>query len=154
MPGIELDNLTAFRQLEGTDLPIGSWHTVSQAMIDSFADATDDRQWIHVDAGRAASESPFGATIAHGFLSLSLLSRLIRDLFTVKSVRMAINYGVNKVRFPSAVVVGSKIRLLARPIKIEEYPNNGVKITWDCKVELQDTAKPAVIAEYIILMFE
>lgn len=153
MAKLVLDNLTALRALEGKQLPEGDWFTVTQEMIDDFAKATGDNQWIHTDVEKARKFSPFKTTIAHGFLSLSLLSRLM-DVMEVQSATMGVNYGLNKVRFPSPVPSGSRVRLLTRIASIESYAEKGVKITWECTLELEGASKPACVAEFISLMFE
>ncbi len=144
----------AFRKLEGTDLPVGNWITVTQKMINSFAEATLDFQWIHVDIEKAKKHSPFKAPIAHGFMSVSLLSKMLEDIATVESAQMGVNYGLNKVRFPHPVIVNSKLRLRGKIASIEDYGPNGLKITWDCLVEIEGSEKPACVAEFVSLMFE
>ena len=94
-------NLEEFRSIKCKDLPTGEWYTVTQQMINDFANATLDKQWIHVDEERAAKESPFKSTVAHGFMSVAMISRMLEEMFIVKSVKMGLNYGLNKVRFPS-----------------------------------------------------
>ena len=136
------------------ELPYGDWLKVTQAMINDFANATLDHQWIHVDVERANKYSPFQKPVAHGFLSLSLLSKLLGDLITVSSVKMGINYGLNKVRFPSPVLVDSRVRCQGNIKEIEAYGDNGVKITWNCTVVIENSDKPACVAEFISLMFE
>lgn len=153
MAKLIVENLAALRALEGKKLPEGDWFTVTQQMIDDFAKATGDHQWIHTDVEKARKFSPFKTTIAHGFLSLSLLSGL-SDVAEVKSATMGVNYGLNKVRFPTPVPSGSRVRLLTRIAKIEPYANNGVRITWECTLELEGASKPACVAEFISLMFE
>src|SRR5256712_12459456 len=106
---IELD-VSTLRDRIGQEIAVGDWFEIAQARINQFADATGDHQWIHVDAARAAAESPFKATIAHGFLTLSLLSTLVRDAMTFTGLRMALNYGLNRVRFVSPVQSGARIR--------------------------------------------
>jgi acyl dehydratase len=123
-------------------------------MIDDFAKATGDFQWIHVDPEKAARHSPFKKTVAHGFLSLALLSRMLGDCIRVRSVTLGVNYGLNKVRFPSPVPVDSRIRLRGSVGQVEDYGQNGVKITWLCTVEIDGSEKPACVAEFISLMFE
>ncbi|MEW7291772.1 MaoC family dehydratase [Aquimarina sp. 2304DJ70-9] len=147
-------NFEAFRALEGKELPVGNWIVVTQEMINTFAEVTQDFQWVHVDVERAKKESPFKKTIAHGFLSISLLSKMLMDLITVESAVMGFNYGLNKVRFPHPVLVDSRLRLHSRVTKIEEYANNGLKITWDCTLEIENIEKPACVAEFVSLMFE
>lgn len=154
MAKLEVSDFKAFRELEGRPFPTGEWLAVTQDMVDAFARATGDFQWIHTDPGRAARESPFGKPVAHGFLSLSLLSRMLGDCIRVRSVKMGVNYGLNKVRFPSPVTVGSRVRLHGRISQIEAYGANGLKITWDCTVEIEGADKPACAAEFISLMFE
>lgn len=154
MAQLEFEDLNALRALEGKSLPAGQWLNVTQAMIDDFARATSDYQWIHVDPEKAALHSPFKKTVAHGFLSLSLLSRMLGELIRVRSATMGVNYGLNKVRFPSPVPVDSRIRLQGRILRMEDYAPTGVKITWDCTVEIKGGEKPACVAEFISLMFE
>ena len=143
-----------FRRLEGTDLPIGNWITVTQEMINSFSEATLDYQWIHVDVEKAKKYSPFKAPIAHGFMSVSLLSKMLEDVAVIESAQMGVNYGLNKVRFPSPVIVNSKLRLISKIGKIEGYDAKGLKITWNCLVEIEGSEKPACVAEFVSLMFE
>lgn len=139
---------------EGRSLPLGAWLTVSQDMINDFAKATLDFQWIHVDVEKATQRSPFKKPVAHGFMSVSLLSKMLGDLLKVKSVTMGVNYGLNKVRFPNAVLVDSRLRLNAKIITIKPYSENGVKISCHCTVEIEGSDKPACVAEFISLMFE
>ena len=154
MAQLELENFESFRKLEGKTLPAGDWLTVTQEMINDFAKATMDFQWIHVDVEKAAKYSPFKKPVAHGFMSLSLLAKLLKDVLLVKTVKMGVNYGLNKVRFPSPVLVDSRLRLIGTIQKIENYGDNGVKITWNCVVETDGSDKPACVAEFISLMFE
>ena len=154
MAQLELENIESFRELEGKTLPAGDWLTVTQEMINDFAKATMDFQWIHVDVEKATKYSPFKKPVAHGFMSLSLLAKLLKDVLLVKSVKMGVNYGLNKVRFPSPVLVDSRLRLISTVQKIENYGDNGVKITWNCVVETDESDKPACVAEFISLMFE
>ena len=154
MAKLILDNLKEFSTYEGKALPIGEWITITQEMINDFAKATLDFQWIHVDVEKATQYSPFKKPVAHGFMSVSLLSKMLGDLLQVKSVKMGVNYGLNKVRFPKAVLVDSKLRLHGKVVAIEEYPENGVKVTWLCSVEIEGADKPACVAEFISIMFE
>lgn len=154
MATLVLENLSALRAYEGKDLPAGEWIPVTQEMIDDFAKATGDHQWIHTNVEKAQKLSPFKTTIAHGFLSVSLLSKTLGDLVQVQSAKMGVNYGLNKVRFPSPVPSGSRVRLQSRLAAIEPYGENGVKITWGCTLELENSPKPACVAEFISLMFE
>jgi acyl dehydratase len=133
----------------GEEIAVSSWLEVTQARIDQFAEATGDRQWIHVDQARAATESPFKTTIAHGFLTLSLLSPLLRDSMQFSRLRMAINYGANRVRFISPVPSGARIRARIAVHAVEEVPG-GFQVTWLATVEREHTEKPACAAEWIV----
>lgn len=138
----------------GKPLPTGEWITVTQEMINDFASATYDFQWIHVDVEKSKAHSPFKKPIAHGFLSLSLLSKMIGDSIHVNSAQMGVNYGLNKVRFPSPVAVDSKLRFTGSIADLEPYGDNGLKITWHCQVEMENSEKPACVAEFLSLIFE
>lgn len=131
----------------GEDLGYGDWLEVTQERIDAFADATGDRQWIHVDPERA-KDGPFGATIAHGYLTLSLLPLLAGDIFTVNGPKLVINYGLNKVRFPSPVKVGSRIRANAEVVSIDDSPA-GVTMVVRSTVQIDGVEKPACVAENV-----
>ena len=138
----------------GKALPPSEWLTITQEMIHSFADATLDYQWIHTDVERAQKESPFGGPIAHGFMSVSLISKFIEEMVEVRSATMGVNYGLNKVRLPHPVPVDSRVRMLAKIISMEPYGDHGAKITWDCTLELEGIEKPACVGEFISLIFE
>lgn len=154
MTKLVFDNLKEFSAYAGKNLPSGEWITVTQDMINDFAKATLDFQWIHVDVEKATQQSPFKKPVAHGFMSVSLLSKMLGDLLQVKSVKMGVNYGLNTVRFPNAVLVNSRLRLNGKITAIEPYPKNGVKVTCLCTVEIEGAEKPACVAEFISLMFE
>jgi acyl dehydratase len=129
---------------------VSPWREVTQEAIAQFAEVTGDRQWIHVDVERARRESTYGGTIAHGFLTLSLISRLLRDAVgTVGGTRMAINYGVNKVRFPAAVPSGSRVRGRCTLQHLEPI-DGGVQATWSVLVERDGTEKPCCAAEWLV----
>lgn len=147
-------NLEEFRSIKGKDLPTGEWYTVTQKMINDFANATLDKQWIHVDEERAAKESPFKSTVAHGFMSVAMISRMLEEMFIVKSVKMGLNYGLNKVRFPSPVPVNSELRMHTSVKDIEDINNNGIKITFSCTIEIKGQEKPACVAEFLAALFE
>ncbi len=149
-----LEDFKAFRELEGKPLPEGEWMTVTQEMINDFAKAIGDFQWIHVDVEKATKYSPFKKPVAHGFMSVSMLSKMLEDLIQVKTAQMGVNYGLNKVRFPSPVLVDSRLRLVGSISDIEDYGDTGLKITWNCTVEIEGSDKPACAAEFISLMFE
>jgi acyl dehydratase len=149
MPPFEVDHLSSLKKFEGREAPPTDWLVVTQERIQNFADATEDRQWIHVDRERAARESPYGATIAHGFLTLSLLSHFVRQSIRVKDgVAMGINYGLNRVRFPSAVREGSAIRAHVTLLSVDESPDF-VEAIFSMTIEIQGTDKPACVAEYL-----
>ncbi len=154
MAKLVVDDFKGFRELVGKQLPVGDWLTVTQDMINDFAKATGDFQWIHVDVEKAIKHSPFKKPVAHGFMSVSMLSKMLEETIQVKSVQMGVNYGLNKVRFPSPVVVNSKLRLVGHIANIEDYGETGLKITWNCTVEIEGSEKPACFAEFISLMFE
>jgi len=139
------------RELEtrvGQEVGVSPWFEVTQERIDTFAKAIDDFQWIHVDRERAKA-SPFGGTIAHGFLTLSLLSHLSELTFSYTDRRMGINYGLNRVRFTSPVPVGSRVRARFTLLKFEKIEGNGVQITWSTTVDIEGKEKPALVAEWL-----
>ena len=136
------------RKAVGEDLGYSEWITVDQARIDTFAEATDDHQWIHVNPQRAAG-GPFGRTVAHGFLTVALLPAFGWDTFAVEGVAMTVNYGLNKVRFPSPVPVGSRVRGHSTLIDVVDVAG-GVQATFGGTVEIEDWPKPACVAEVIL----
>src|SRR5438132_3424848 len=133
----------------GQEIAVSDWLEVSQARINQFADATGDHQWIHVDAARAATDSPFKTTIAHGFLTLSLISTLIRNAVQFTNLRLAINYGCNRVRFVSPVPSGSRIRGRFTVSAVEDV-TGGVQVTWQATIEREGGDKPALVAEWLV----
>ncbi|MDA9087475.1 MaoC family dehydratase, partial [Polaribacter sp.] len=143
------ETISDFKKMIGKELPIGNWYTITQEMITDFANATLDTQWIHVDEARAAKESPFKSTIAHGFMSASMISKLLEEVFTIQSLKMGLNYGLNKVRFPNAVPVNSQLRMLSKVLDIQPLANNGVKATFSCTLEIKGQEKPACVAEFL-----
>ena len=132
--------------LTGTDLGTSDWYEVTQEHVNLFADATSDHQWIHVDVERATKDSPFGGPIAHGYLTLSLLVPLLEQVLTVSDTVMGVNYGLNKVRFPSPVPVGSRVRLTATLANVDEI-TGGKQLTFSCVVEREGGDKPVCVAE-------
>ena len=139
------------RELEsrvGQEVGVSPWLEVTQERIDTFARAIDDYQWIHVDRARAKA-SPFGGTIAHGFLTLSLLSHLSESTFSYSDRRMGINYGLNRVRFTAPVPAGSRVRARFTLAGYEKLEGNGVQLTWDTVVEIEGVAKPALVAQWL-----
>ena len=145
---LELETPKDLAQHLGRELGPSEWMTVDQAMIDKFADATGDHQWIHVDVERARRELPGGKTIAHGYLTLSLVPRMAQTLTKVKKRSRGVNYGSNKVRFINPVQAGARIRLRQRIKNVEEIPG-GVRVTSEMTVEIEGLDKPALVAETI-----
>ena len=141
------ENCKELHDWVGKEVAVTDWLTVTQQRIDDFAKASDDYQWIHVDPERAA-KSPFGATIAHGFLTMSLMSRFMYEAVEISSVRMGINYGLNRLRFVSPVKVNSEIRARFVLASVEDL-KDGVQAIWNVTVEIKGSDKPALIAEWI-----
>lgn len=154
MKTLIFENFEEFKTLIGKPLPTGNWYSISQEMINDFANATLDKQWIHVDEERAKKESPFQTTVAHGFMSVSMISKLLEEMFAIKSVKMGLNYGLNKVRFPNPVPVNSELRMHATIKEIEALGLNGIKVTFLCSIEIKGQEKPACVAEFIAALFE
>lgn len=142
------DTLEELRPLVGQSIGTSDWITIDQERINRFADATGDHQWIHVDPERAAA-GPFGTTIAHGFLTLSLLPLFFATGFEVRQVRMGVNYGLNKVRFPAPVPVGSRLRAHFKLLAFEPLDRGGAQLTVEATVEREGSAKPVCVAESI-----
>ncbi|MFG2786042.1 MaoC family dehydratase [Streptomyces sp. NPDC048419] len=142
---VTVNGIDELKKLAGSDLGTSDWIEVTQQRIDTFADATGDHQWIHVDPERA-KEGPFGAPIAHGYLTLSLFIPLFTELLDVQGVTTKVNYGLNKVRFPSPVKAGSRIRLVGRLAGVEDVPG-GVQITVDGTIEIEGGTKPAAVLQ-------
>ena len=132
----------------GEEVAVSDWLEITQQRIDQFAEATGDHQWIHVDPARAAVESPYKTTIAHGFLTLSLASTLLRGAMSLKT-RMGINYGLNRVRFIAGVPAGSRIRGRFAPAKVEPI-DGGVQVTWNITIEREGQTKPCAAIEWIV----
>jgi len=145
---IDIDVHT-LREHIGQEIAVGDWLPVAQDRIQQFADATGDHQWIHLDTARAEKESPYKTTIAHGFLTLSLVSTLMRDAIRIGGLRMAINYGLNRVRFISPVPSGTRIRGRFAPTAVEET-GGAVQVTWTVTIERQASDKPCMVAEWLI----
>jgi acyl dehydratase len=135
------------RDAAGTELGVSDWVTVEQSRVDLFAEATDDHQWIHVDPARAA-EGPFGTTIAHGFLSLSLLPALLAQVYRIDGTRMGVNYGLNRARFTAPVPVGSQVRASVELLEVSDV-TGGVQLTTRVTVQIAGSERPALVAEWI-----
>jgi acyl dehydratase len=146
---IEIADVAALRERIDQEVAVSDWLEITQSRIDQFAEATEDRQWIHVDATRAAAESPFKSTIAHGFLTLSLVSALGQRAMRVGGIRMAINYGVNRVRFMAPVPAGSRIRGRFAPMAVSRE-GDGVQVTWRVTIEREHAEKPCCVAEWLV----
>ena len=147
-----IESLRQLRELVGREVGVSDWIEVTQERINRFAETAEDRQWIHVDAERARKESPYGTTIAHGFLTLSLLTPMAAAV-RVPGIRMGVNYGADRVRFPAPVPAGSKIRARFTLRSLEDIPG-GVKATWKATVERQGGDKPCCVADWIVLYYE
>jgi len=150
MPPFEIENLSSLKQWEGREFPATDWFVLTQDRIQKFADATEDRQWIHLDPERAQRESPFGGSVAHGFLTLSLLSYFLKQAIHIRSgIAMSVNYGLNKVRFPSAVRAGSPVRARITLLSAKESPEF-VDAAFLIHVESPSSSKPCCVAEWLI----
>jgi len=147
----EFADLDELRAAAGQPLGTSGWHVVNQARIDAFADATGDHQWIHVDPERAAS-GPFGTTIAHGFLTLSLAPLLMGEIYRVGGVRMGVNYGLNRVRFPAPVPSGSRVRGTGELAEVTEV-DGGVQLVTRLTVEAEGVAKPVCVADSVVRLY-
>jgi acyl dehydratase len=146
---IAIPDVEHLRTLAGQEIGASDWLVIAQDRVNAFADATGDHQWIHVDEARAAEETPFGTTIAHGFLTLSLISALVRDTMSVGGLRMAINYGLNRVRFVSPVPTGSRVRARVSLVSVADV-DDAVQATWNVTVEREGADRPALVAEWIV----
>lgn len=149
MPPRIIDGIGELESLVGLEAGVSDWFAVTQDRIDAFADVTLDRLWIHCDPERARSESPYGTTIAHGFLTLSLLSHLLHQAIQFRgNFIRGVNYGFNRVRFPAPVPVGSRIRAHCRVLAATAIPD-GIQVTWEITVEAEGQAKPVLVAEWL-----
>lgn len=150
MPPFEIEDLNSLKRFASREFPATGWLVVTQERIGEFADATEDRQWIHLDPERAQRESPFGGSIAHGFLTLSLLGYFLKEAIHVGSgIAMTVNYGLNKVRFPSAVRAGSKVRARVTLLSAKESPRF-VDAAYLIHVEGESAGKPCCVAEWLV----
>ena len=150
MAPVAVADLDALKNFVGHEIGVSDWLQVTQERIQQFAEATEDRQWIHLDEERAKRESPYGTTIAHGFLTLSLISHLMKQAVQIQSeLRMAVNYGLNRVRFPAPVPAGSRIRGRFGLAELKELPK-GVEAVFSVTVESEGKEKPCCVAEWIV----
>ncbi|MBB6590900.1 MaoC family dehydratase [Ralstonia solanacearum] len=154
-----IESLDALRELIGQEVAVSDWMEITQQQVNQFAEATGDRQWIHVDVERARRESPFGAPVAHGFLTLSLLPALMHNALDMPDVKMGVNYGLNKVRFMAPVPVGSRLRARVSLLGMEMLPSpqpssdapalTGAQMTWNVTIEREGQERPVCVAESI-----
>lgn len=150
MPPFEIENLNSLKSCEGREFPATGWFVVTQDRTQKFADATEDRQWIHLDPVRAGRETPFGGTIAHGFLTLSLLPYFLRQALQIRlGIKMTVNYGLNKVRFPAALRAGSPVRARVTLLSANESPEF-IDAAFLIQIETQSSAKPCCVAEWLL----
>ena len=148
----EIAGMAELRALAGAEVAVSDWIEISQQRVNTFADATGDHQWIHVDAERCKRESPFGGTIAHGFLTLALLPALLEGALALPFVKMGLNYGLNKVRFTAPVPVGSRLRARMTLQAVEDI-EGGAQLTWNVFVEMEGSARPACVAEFLVRLY-
>ena len=146
---MSFESIDELRAAVGTEAGVSDWVTIDQERVNRFADATGDHQWIHVDPERAA-KGPFGKTIAHGFMTLALLPRLQHQMYTVNGIKLAVNYGLNKVRFPAPVPVGSRVRAKSSLVDVEDLGDGAVQATVSTTVEVEGSNKPACVAESVV----
>ena len=147
---IEIREPSQIRAHIGRELAVSDWFTITQERIAQFAEVTDDHQWIHLDRERAVRESPYKTTIAHGFLSLSLISALVRDAVSIGGQKLAINYGFNRVRFVSAVPAGGRIRARVTPAGVESVESGVTQVVWNIVVEREGGEKPCLVADWLV----
>jgi acyl dehydratase len=147
-----IDGLAGLRERVGSHLGYSGWHEITQEQVNRFADATGDHQWIHVDVERA-KQGPFGGPIAHGYLTLSLAPALLPEVYQVEGISMAVNYGLNKLRFPSPVPVGAKVRAGATLVGVDDI-ERGAQVTMDATFEVDGQEKPACVAQLVFRYYE
>jgi len=149
VPPTIIDNPRTLQSFIGREIGVSEWHAVTQEQVQQFADATDDHQWIHLDRERAQRESPFGATIAHGFLTLSLISSLMKEAMQIRGTRMVVNYGLNRVRFPAPLHVDSQVRARYSVLGVKDG-GGSVEAILSVAVECDAGDKPCCVAEWIL----
>jgi len=145
-------DLLELKESIGREVGVSDWFLIDQDRINQFAKATDDLQWIHTDPVRAAKESPFEKTIAHGFLTLSLIPHFMYSCLFFEHSKLTVNYGLNKVRFTSPVLVGSKLRAIFKTIQVTDV-SNGAQIEWQVTMEIEGQEKPALVASFLIVVY-
>jgi acyl dehydratase len=150
MPPLAVNDPRSLKEFVGREIGVTEWFRLSQERIEKFAEATEDRQWIHLDRARASKESPYRTTIAHGFLTLSLISHLMKEAMQIQSgVRLAVNYGLNRVRFPAAVRADSRVRARFGLLALKELIDS-VEATYTVTIEIEQSEKPGCVAEWIV----
>jgi acyl dehydratase len=149
VPARVVESIEALKALAGSEIGASDWLAIAEERIQQFAEVTEDRQWIHVNHERAERESPYGTTVAHGFLTLSLLSHFLKQVIEVRGVRMGINYGLNRVRFPAPVRSGTRIRARVRLDSAQDF-KGGMEAVFSFTVECDGAAKPCCVAEWIV----
>jgi acyl dehydratase len=154
MPPLVVETLLSLKEFAGREIAVTDWLVMTQERINQFAEATEDRQWIHMDGDRAQKESPYGTTIAHGFLTLSLLSYFMKQAIQFRSgVRIAINYGLNRVRFPSPVFPGSRIRARIGLLSMKQL-SDAFEAVFSVAVESEKSEKPCCVAEWVVRYYQ
>jgi acyl dehydratase len=154
MPPVIVETILSLKEFVGREIAVTDWLVMTQDRIDRFAETTGDQQWIHVDRERAEKESLYGATVAHGFLTLSLLSHFLKQAIQFRSgVRIGINYGLNRVRFPSPVRAGSKIRARIGLLSTKQFPD-ALEATFSVAVEIENFDKPCCVAEWVVRYYQ
>ncbi len=154
MPPLVVETLLSLKEFAGREIAVTEWLMMTQERIDQFGEATEDRQWIHVDRERAQRESPYGSTIAQGFLTLSLLSPFMKQAIQFRGgVRMAVNYGLNRVRFPSPVRAGANIRARIRLLSLEEF-SDALQAVFSVAMEVENSDKPCCVAEWVVRYYQ
>jgi acyl dehydratase len=153
VPAVNIESLQQLKTLLGTEVAVSDWLDITQQRVNDFADATGDQQWIHTDPERAARESPYRKTVAHGFLTLSLLAQFAQTTIKFTKMRMGINYGFNRVRFTGPVAVGAKLRARFK-LKAMDDIEGGAQTTWDVTMECEGEAKPCLVAEWMTRRYE
>ena len=152
MPARVIQGLAGLQELVGQELGTSDWVEITQERVNAFADGTDDHQWIHCDPARAKAESPYGGTIAHGYLTLSMCPTLTQQILHIEGVKMIINYGLNRVRFPNPVRVGARVRMVAELLEVKET-RAGAQVICKQTFEVEGENKPACIAETVVRLF-
>jgi acyl dehydratase len=148
---VVIQGIEGFKKLAGQNLGKSRWITIDQDRINKFGDVTEDWDWIHVDPEKAKT-GPFGKTIAHGFMTLSLLVPMVNDIYKLEGIGMGLNYGFNKIRVPAAVPVDSRVRLDLTLREVQPV-GDGVQLLWDCVIECDATPKPAIVAEWLVRFY-